>query len=198
MTDHFSTVLSCAAICGFLFTASAASAYETWEQKPFSYIAVDQKISSVLKEFSYINDVSVVVSDKVRGQVHGRWMNISSRDFLQTMSRLYDFDWYDDGAALYISSKSERSAQIIPLHSHTFTQLKVALQKMRLLDTRFDLSTGPANDTIMVAGPPRFIALVQQTLLSLPAEAPPPRRTGGSARHLTVFRGSTVSDIIVH
>lgn len=198
MNDHFSKVLSCAVFGGFLFAASTASAYEKWEKKPFSYISVNQGISSVLKEFSYINDISIVVSDKVHGQVHGRWLNLSSKEFLQKTGRLYDFDWYDDGAALYISSTSERSTQIMPLHGHSFSHLKSALQQMGLLDTRFDLGAGPATDTVMVAGPPRFIAMVQQTLLSLPAESRPVHRAESASRHLTLFRGSSVSDIVVH
>nr|WP_298797135.1 hypothetical protein [uncultured Acetobacter sp.] len=198
MAQHFSIVMSCAAIGGLFFTSPSASAYDHWEQNPFSYIAIDQGVSSVLKEFSYINDISVIISEKVRGHVHGRWLNISSSEFLQKMSHLYDFDWYYDGAGLYISSTSERSTQILPLHGHSLSQLKIEMQKLDFFDKRFDLNTGPARDTLVVSGPPRFIAMVQQTLQVLSPEPYSVRRSESSARHLTLFRGSSVSDIIVH
>ncbi|MCX2561152.1 hypothetical protein OQ252_07045 [Acetobacter farinalis] len=198
MTDCLSKVFSFAVLGGLLITSPAALAYRKWEKNPFSYIAVDQNISSVLKEFSYINDLSINISEKIHGQVRGRWLNITSEDFLQKMSRLYDFDWYDDGGALYVSSKSERSTQIVPLHDHSLSQLRVEMQRLGLFDERFELNAGPANDTAVISGPPRFIAMVQQTLQSLSPEARPVRRSSDNGRHLTLFRGSSVSDIVVH
>lgn len=198
MTDCFSKVFSCAVLGGLLITSSTAFAYSKWEQSPFSYVAMDQSISSVLKEFSYINDIPVNISEKIHGQVRGRWLNISSEDFLRKMSHLYDFDWYYDGSALYISGKSERSTQIVPLHDHSLSRLRVEMQRLGLFDERFELNAGPANDTAVVSGPPRFIAMVEQTLQSLSPEARPERRSGGSGRHLILFRGSSVSEVVVH
>ncbi|KXV69387.1 hypothetical protein AD951_06885 [Acetobacter malorum] len=198
MSRHFLAIMGYATISGLLVAPCVALAENNWEEKPFSYIAVNQEISSVLKEFSYINDIPVIASDKVRGHVQGRWLNLSSRDFLQKMSHLYDFDWYNDGAALYISSKSERITQIIPLHNHTLSELRSALLNMGLLDNRFDIGAGPANDTLAVSGPPRLVSMVQQTVLSLPSTQHAIKTSGGEVRHLTLFRGSAVSDVIVN
>lgn len=198
MTGRLLILLGYAAIGSFLAVPHAAHAERSWEQKLFSYISVNQDIASVLKEFSYINDIPLITSEKVQGRVQGRWLDIPCGEFLQKMSRLYDFDWYDDGSTLYISSKSERTTQIIPLHNHTLSELKTGLQNLGLLDRRFDITPGPASDTLAVSGPPRFLSMIQQTLLSLPNTAHPARAMSNSSRHLTLFRGSAVSDVIVN
>lgn len=198
MLDHFSTILGCAVVGGFTIFTPAALAHGEWEEKPFSYIAINQELSSVLKEFSYINDISIITSDKVHGRVHGRWLDMSSEDFLQKMSHLYDFDWYDDGSAIYVSSKSERSTQIVSLHGHPLSQVKGELQSMGFMDRRFDISASTTNDMAVISGPPRFVAVVQQTIQSLPAENHVVSQVAHTGRHLTLFRGSSVSDIVVH
>lgn len=142
----------------------AVAAGEFWKSKPFQYAAVDQSVNAVLQEFSAATGVPVDVSENVRGQVHERWPDKTAGEFLSHLSRDYGLEWYYDGSMLAISASSETSTQLLPLGSMSFDQLRAGLVSAGLMETRFGLRAGPKPGTVVVTGPPRYLALVKQTL----------------------------------
>lgn len=192
-----------AAAGGFWCGAAHAAVDEDWASKPFHYVAVDQNLRDVLRELSIAAAVPVKVSDLVSGQAHGRWPDTTMGELLGQLARTYALEWYFDGSLLSVSASSEDETRLVSLHGAGLEKLRAGLTAAGLLDARFTLRAGPAPDVALVSGPPRYLAVVQETLDAIVASGSVPKAMqSGSAvasteRRIMVFRGSTVTNVVL-
>jgi len=186
-----------------LFSPCAVGqAAEAWSHRPFQYVAVDQGLRDVLAEMATNVSVPIAVSEAVHGQVHGHWTEMAAGDFLDQLAKTYGLVWYFDGALLSVSTSAENTTKLLPLRGLSLAQLRSGMTVARLIDPRFELREGPAPGTAVVSGPPRFLAMVQQSLDAMANAIPVvptvpvvdapvvPERT------LSVFRGSQTSSVV--
>ena len=141
------------------------------------------------------------MSDAVHGQVRGRWPEMPAGEFLEQLARTYALDWYFDGSLLSVSASSENETKLLPLHGVKLEQLRDGLVTVGLMDQRFGLRAGPVAEVALVSGPPRFTAMVQQSLDVIAASdaasqrvRPAPEPVPAEQR-LAVFRGSTATSV---
>ena len=190
-----------AAILTFVWCSAAIAEVgpRSWARKSFQYVAVDQGLRDVLHELSAAAAVPIDVSDAVRGQVRGRWPEMPAGEFLDQLARTYALEWYFDGSLLSVSALSEDETRMLPLHGVELERLRHGLEAAGLMDQRFGLRAGPAAGVALVSGPPRFTALVQQSLDAIAASdaARPPSKLPAEAapmeQKLAVFRGSAAT-----
>lgn len=192
ITTRIVRACALAVLFGFGPGAGSGAWAQAWSQKPFQYVAVDQDVRGVLHELSVAASVPIEMSDAVRGQVHGRWSEMGAGEFLSRLAHDNGLEWYYDGSLLAVSAASENTTKLLPLHGIQVAALRSGLATTGLLDGRFGLRDGPISDTAMVTGPPRFIALVQQSLDAAPPPHPAGPATPGdtAVEHLTIYHGS--------
>ena len=171
MVWRASTMLSAAALCLGL---PAQAAVPPWPDSAYPYVVVDQDLVSVLKEFGQNMGTPVQVSEDVHGRVLGRIPPLPPRAFLDRLASQYGFNWYYDGSTLAIAANSELVQRTIPLGKTSFDTLNADLERLGISDSRYALRHAEGTDLVMVAGPPRYADLVQQTVESLNKEHPPP------------------------
>jgi type III secretion protein C len=175
-------------------------------EAPYSYTIIDQDLTAALHEFGSNLGIKVNVSPEVRGRIQGRLPELSPRAYLDRLSGLYNFEWYFDGLVLHVSSVREAQSRLLALSPLTFDQLRSALDVLGVSDSRYVVRPAPGYGLVLVAGPPRFVSLVEQTLAGLIAEDQARPRTMSSPRSapalvmardtlLTVFRGSEMTII---
>jgi type III secretion protein C len=166
---------------------------------PYNYTVIDQDLSAALQEFGANLGVKVNVSPEVKGRIQGRVPEGKPQAFLDRLATIYNLEWYFDGGVLYITPTKESRTQLLVLSPIGYDRLKGALDALQISDARFPVRPAPGNGVVMVSGPPRYVALIEQTLAGLVAEEqarpkpavqaakepPPPKPTV-----LTVFRGS--------
>ena len=155
-------------------------------QQPYNYTVLDEDLRDVLRQFGANTGLRVAVSDVVQGRVRGRREAVPPKEFLDQLAKEFGFDWYYDGYTLYLTAIGESVTKMIPLGGTSFASLTSSLKALGIADDRFTLRPVPQADTAMVAGPPRYVELVEQTARTLakPPAAPP-------AETVTVYRGST-------
>ncbi|OAF03757.1 nodulation protein NolW [Bradyrhizobium centrolobii] len=163
---------------------------------PFSYTVLDQELSAALQEFGNNLNIRVNISAEVKGRIRGRLPDLAPREFLDRLTNLYNLQWYYDGLVLYVSAAHEAQSRLLVLTPIGFDEFKAALDALNISDERYVVRPAPGNGLVLASGPPRFIALVDQTLHGLVAEAqarpraaiaekPPPESV------LMLFRGSS-------
>lgn len=181
------------------FAGSAAAMPGDWASRPFQYVAVDQGVRDVLRELSAAAAVPIDVSDAVRGQVRGRWPEMSAGEFLDVLARTYALQWYFDGAMLTVSALSENQTKLLPLHGVELERLRDGLATAGLMDERFGLRSGPVAEAALVSGPPRFVAMAQQALEAMVASdnaRPRPKpAVEPTEQRIAVFRGSSATSV---
>jgi type III secretion protein C len=169
MVRRASAMLSAA----FLLSLPAEAAVPPWPDQAYPYVVVDQDLVSVLKEFGQHLGTPVQISDDVHGRVIGRIPPLAPRAFLDRLAGQYGFNWYYDGSTLAIAANSELVQRTIPLGKASFEKLNTDLDRLGISDGRYSLRHPDGSDLVMVAGPPRYAELVQQTIESLNKEHAP-------------------------
>ncbi|WP_456640552.1 secretin N-terminal domain-containing protein [Bradyrhizobium sp. USDA 10063] len=185
------------ALCVGLFvstrTLAAFGAPLSLPSTPYSYTVLDQDLSAALQEFGNNLNIRVNVSAEVKGRIRGRMPDLPPREFLDRLTNLYNLQWYYDGLVLYVSAANEAQSRLLVLNPISFDAFKAALDALNISDERYVVRPAPGNGLVLASGPPRFIALVDQTLNGLVAQARPRAAVVEPPRKsvLTLFRGSS-------
>ena len=168
---------------------------------PYRYTVIDQDLPAALQELGSNLAIKVNVSPEVKGRIQGRMPEGTAQEFLERVAANYNLEWYYDGSVLYVTSARENRTQLLVLSPIGFDRLKSALDALQISDARFPIRPAPGNGVVMVSGPPRYVALVEQTLAGLVAEeqarpkpsAEAPKVTAPKVTTLTVFRGGQMT-----
>jgi type II secretory pathway component GspD/PulD (secretin) len=138
-----------------------------WPDKPYPYVVLDQDVRDVLAAFGSNLDVPVKVSDKVSGRVRGRLPELSPQKLLDHLAASFGLQWYYDGQVLYVTTVEEAVSEMLPLGPIRFEELQVSLASLKLDDPRFAPRPLASANVALVSGPPRYVALVKETMQAL-------------------------------
>ncbi|MDE5457196.1 MULTISPECIES: secretin N-terminal domain-containing protein [Bradyrhizobium] len=182
-------------LCSGVLTAFGAPL--SLPSAPYSYTVLDQDLSAALLEFGNNLNIRVNVSAEVKGRIRGRMPDLPPREFLDRLTNLYNLQWYYDGLVLYVSAANEAQSRLLVLKPISFDAFKAALDALNISDERYLVRPAPGDGLVLVSGPPRFIALLDQTLNGLVAEAQarPHAAVEKQSREsvLKLFRGSSTT-----
>ncbi|MGZ2403021.1 secretin N-terminal domain-containing protein [Rhizobium ruizarguesonis] len=175
----------------------AQSASLSLPSAPYRYAVLDQELAAALQEFGNNLKIKISISGEVKGRIRGRMPDLPPGAFLDRLTDLYNLQWYFDGLELYVTSANEVQTRMLVLTPMHFDALKAALDELNISDERYVVRAAPGNALVMVCGPPRFVALVEQTFNGLLAQArseadvkKPPEESV-----LLLFRGSSTTVI---
>jgi type III secretion protein C len=167
----------------------------------YTYTVINQDLSAALQEFGSNLNIKVNVSQEVRGRIQGRLPDLPPLGFLNRLASLYNLEWYFDGQVLHVTSARESQSRLLVPGPVPFERLASTLAAFDVADERYAVRPAPNTQLVLVTGPPRFVALVEQTLNGLIAEEqarPKPAEARAEPLQdavLTVFRGSQTTII---
>jgi type III secretion protein C len=177
-------------ICAAAFLLAATSATAAPLPNPhqmISYSVVDQDLRDTLTGIGEQLGLRISISTKIHGRVHGRMPPASAEQTLNRLASLYGFDWYCDGRTLYISAYDEAVSKVLPLGPVRADELEQTLDELGVSDRRWPVRFARAPGVAAVDGPPRYSALVDETLTALAQTA----KSG--VTEVRVFRGTAAS-----
>ena len=174
-------VIVVAIVASLTATRSGIAGEPDWPDAAYPYTVIDQDLGTVLQEFSDNLGILLRISDQIHGRVQDYRSTETPKDFLNELARRNSFEWYFDGRILHISGNDESVVRLLALGSVPFLELWTALDRLGIADQRFPLRHGGTSDLVLVSGPPRYVALVEQTLVALVSAAP---------TQVSIFRGS--------
>lgn len=163
---------------------------------PYRYTVLDQELSAALQEFGNNLNIKVTISAEVKGRIRGHMPDLPPREFLDHLTQVYNLQWYYDGLVLYVSTAKEAQTRLLLLTSISCDALKATLDALAISDERYIMRSAPGSGLVLASGPPRFIALVDQTLNGLVAEAQArPRSVEMPSREsvLMLYRGASAT-----
>jgi|GEM_PF-2984677 len=138
-----------------------------WPDKPYPYVVLDQDVRDVLGAFGSNLDIPVKVSDKVSGRVRGRLPELTPQKLLDQLAASFGLQWYYDGQVLYVTTVEEAVSEMLPLGTIRFEELQASLASLQLDDPRFPPRPLASANVALVSGPPRYVALVKETMQAL-------------------------------
>jgi type III secretion protein C len=141
-----------------------------WRNQRFVYKAEGKRLSEVLVDFAASQGLPAVVADGVEGVVQASF-DATPQEFLAAVSKAYGIIWYHDGAAIYFYPSRAIQSRIFRLKGYSGQQVDRLLRSLQLTDRRYPLRYDPAEQTLLVYGPPRHVELVSAAVESLDAGA---------------------------
>ena len=133
-----------------------------WKMPSYTLVARDMDLRVALDTFAVAEGLSVVMSESVAGHFSGDFKNVPPDEFLDRIATTHNLIWYYDGAALYIYGAGEISTILVDLKYMKAGEVRQMLAELGVEDRRFPLKTTSNDELVMVAGPPRYVALVSE------------------------------------
>jgi type III secretion protein C len=151
------------------------------------YSVVEQDIGGAITGIAASLGLRVNVSGKVHGIVHGRLAATTAVNLLRELGTLYGFDWYCDGDTLYVTAYEEADHKLVSFAPASGKDVLTALNALGISDPRWPVRISETGSVALVNGPPRFVALVEETASNVAAHA------GTSHMDIHVFRGAAAA-----
>lgn len=131
-------------------------------QSPYSYKADNVFIGKVLKDFARSFGVKLVIDVKLTGKVNSRIRTNSAAAFLNRLGLEYGFNWFLYSNTLYITESQDHQVYRLDVAESSTHDLKLALENIGLLDSRFGWGELPDEGIVLVSGPKRYVDLVKK------------------------------------
>jgi len=157
----------------FGFSASVHAEGRSLSEEAFPYTVVDQDVHEAVSELGRNLKIGVDVSEGVEGRIRGPWSSSTVEDFMDRIAGQLDIEWFFDGHRLHVSSTSESVRRLLPLGGVQPETWQASLEKMGISSDRFPITIDPGQDMALVSGPPKYVALIAQSLPK-PKAAPEP------------------------
>jgi type II secretory pathway component GspD/PulD (secretin) len=165
-----STIAVYAAVfVGGVVGASAAPLPGRWCE-PVGISVVEQDLRHLLGAIARKVGAAVQVTAGVRGVVRGPLNDLLPPGrFLDELGDRYAFNWYLSGGIIYASTANEIAWRVLGLGAVPRRNFEVALDDFGLLQARWPLRYGPRDTTVLVSGPPTYVAQVERVLAAAAA-----------------------------
>ena len=135
-----------------------------WKMPSYTLVARDMDLRMALDTFAVAEGLSVVMSPSVEGRFSGDFKDVPPGEFLDRIATPHNLMWYYDGAALYVYGASEIATMLVDLKYMKAGEVRQMLAELGVEDSRFPLKTTSNDELVMVFGPPRYVALVAETI----------------------------------
>ncbi len=159
---HGAMAMACGlALATTLAAAPAQAAEMNLKNAPVNMMVQDKPLPDVLRELFASLGQPVVISDRIRGNVTGRF-DTTADEFFRNLSSVFGLMSYYDGSVLYVSSAGEATSRVIPLRQIAPERFRRTLREMNVLDPRYELTLQPNERLVKVSGPPRYVEMVEE------------------------------------
>ena len=148
-------------------------------------VVVRQELEDLITQVARFYGFDAVLTRQVRGQVENEELPSELNAFIERLTTDRDLVFYFRNRDLNVSARSENVSRVIGLGPSDPRELRAAIEAAGVDADRFPLRFIEASNSILVDGPPSFVALVEVIAESLV-------RTERNAPAVTVIRGNQI------
>ena len=148
-------------------------------------VVVRQDVRDLIQQVANFYGFDVVLTRQVRGDVENARLPSDLDMFIDRLIDDRDLVFYFRGRDLNVSAQSENVSRVIGLGPSDPNELRAAIESAGVDADRFPLQFIEASNSVLVAGPPSFVGLVEVIAESLV-------RTERSGPAVTVIRGNQI------
>ncbi len=141
-------------------------AYAFNGNKTFTHYADNQNIMEVLSDLARLHGLSASFTNGVSGSLSGRFDDIKSRDFLESMRLAFGISYYTQGKTLYFYNESEMKRVFISVKSFDPARILGMLRSSSLLAPELPVKLMQNANTLLVQGPPIYIDQISSAIFA--------------------------------
>ena len=143
-----------------------------WLSRQYGYVASNESLRSLLYDFGTTLGVPVIVSTKINVIADDRIPVMSAEDFLAEIHTRFGLVWVHDGTTLYLYDRSEAVRETLDFPFARRDAFKAALDDAGIEGVPLNLLFHPAENSLQISGPPRFVEWGKEVAERLAARAP--------------------------
>ena len=133
--------------------------------KSTSYLYLrDKQIAEAIKDFCKMQDVDVVVSDKLQKsqqKVHQTFEKIYPAEIWEQLVKSCSLLWFYDGHVLFVYDTSEVETKILKVHPHQIQPLQDLVHKLGFLSSNMGIHPMKEGGIVIASGAPKMIKLLE-------------------------------------
>ncbi len=153
-------------ILTIVFVLFALQAHAFDGQKPFNYYAENQNLTEVLSAFARAHNLIPNFSEGLTGTLSGRFENIPSQSFMESMREAFGVAWFELGSTITFYNQSEVqkifiSSNVIPAY-----ELVNMLKAASIVSPALPIEIMPNSDMLVVSGPATYLQQVQSAIVA--------------------------------
>lgn len=133
---------------------------------PFTHVANNEQIATVLVEFARIQGYRAVVSPQLNGTINGSFEMIDPYAFLQSMQAAYQVQWYYQNHTINFFSQSELQQAFLTPSVVNAKTLYSLFREAGILSPNLSHKLLQGNQVLFVTGPGYYIDQLRQAMLS--------------------------------
>ena len=155
-----------------------------WLSKQYGYVADNESLRSLLYDFGTTLGVPVIVSTRINVVADDRIPVMSAEDFLAEIHTRFGLVWVHDGTTLYLYDRSEAVRETLDFPFARRDAFKAALDTAGIRGVPLNLLFLPAENSLQISGPPRFVEWGKEVAQELVAQNPEGRFAQQPEEHL--------------
>ena len=164
-----------------------------WLSGQYGYVANNESLRSLLYDFGTTLGVPVIVSTEINVIVDDRIPVMSAEDFLAEVHTRFGLVWVHDGTTLYLYDRSEAVRETLDFPFARRDAFKAALDTAGIEGVPLNLLFLPAENSLQISGPPRFVEWGKEVAQELIARTPEEHAARTSEEHVARSRGDALS-----
>ena len=149
-------------------------------------VVVRQELDDLITQVARFYGFDAVLTRQVRGAVENEQLPSDLNAFIARLTTDRDLVFYFRNRDLNVSARSENVSRVIGLGPSDPRELRAAIEAAGVDSDRFPLRFIEASNSVLVDGPPSFVALVEVIAESLV-------RTERNSAPVTVIRGNQIN-----
>ena len=143
-----------------------------WLSRQYGYAANNESLRSLLYDFGTTLGVPVIVSTKINVIADDRIPVMSAEDFLAEIHTRFGLVWVHDGTTLYLYDRSEAIRETLDFPFAQRDAFKAALDAAGIQGVPLNMLFLPAENSLQISGPPRFVEWGKEVAQELIAQNP--------------------------
>ncbi len=151
-----------ALLCALLVWAQPARANEVpWGNQRIELFADNEALAPFLLRLFARLRIPAVASPLVTGKVSGSF-NQRPEVLFRELADSYGLTWYYDGATMHLYSIAEIESRLLSLDPTVAARFGKLLADLKIVDARFPVRVAAGDGYVSVAGPPRYLARIEE------------------------------------
>ena len=163
-----------------------------WLSKQYGYVANNESLRSLLYDFGTTLGVPVIVSTRVNVIADDRIPLMSAEDFLAEIHKRFGLLWIFDGTTLYLYDRGEAVRETLDFPFSRRDAFKSALDDAGIEGVPLNLLFLPAENSLQISGPPRFVEWGKEVAQELIARTPEEHAARTSEKHVARSPGDAL------
>ena len=143
-----------------------------WLSRQYGYVANDESLRSLLYDFGTTLGIPVIVSTKINVIADDRIPVMSAEEFLAEIHTRFGLVWVHDGTTLYLYDRSEADRETVDFPFARRDAFKAALDDAGIRGVPLNMLFLPAENSLQISGPPRFVEWGKAVAEQLAAREP--------------------------